>query len=326
MKKNLIIVGLLFCSLFFVGSISNARSLAETLGLTDIKRKAVLAKSLGLYPVFNYKKDGESTVTLSSTPPVTVQALIDAESLPAKAESTVPELETATVPVVKDSLVDIKIKHKEKVVKLIDPVTDKASGDYAMALWETIITSAKLYDDTISTAFDGNTKIEVTTNGFTYSTTFDQDPNLKFDTVKGTGKLVIKDQYWAGVTIKGPDGKVKTDVKLTISWKPGKIVIKQTLKGPRNLPFVASNTTTPDPKADQDGDIIVVVDCSIAITNGTTTYTWTRAASDATGKKKTKVKKKKIANPDPAWNSDISYFVLTQWDARLKKAILTKAP
>lgn len=324
MKKNPILAGLFLCSFLFVGVAINAQSLADTFKISSVKRKAVLAKQLGLYPVFTYKKDGGSFISLSTTPPPTVKALINAGNN--KITSVAP-LATVDAVTVKDSTVDITVKHKEKVAKLLDATTGKPSGDYATALWETFITGAKLYDDTISTAFDGNTKIEITTNGFTYNTTFDQDPKLKFDTVKGKGKAVIKDQYWTGVTTKGPDGKVKTDIKLTISWRPGKIIIKQTLKGPRNLAFVDSNTTTPDPKNNQDGDIAVSVDCAISITNNGVTYIWTRAASDATGKKKTKVQKKKIKDPTQLAlmaPKTISYFVLTKWDAKLKKAVLTR--
>ena len=307
MKKNGLTVGVLIACLIMVGMFSvQAESFVKAIGLDKVKRKAVLCKQLGLYPVFEYKKNRKSRLYVTPFAPVTAQAIANAAN---KTSTTaVSSLKKATT--VKDSTVDIQVKHIEKTVKLAD-------GNYATALWETITNNGKLYNVT-DTAYTGATKIEITSNGLTYTTTLDQGTDKsKFGT--DSGKCIIEDQYWPGVGTKGPDGKIKNDVKVTIVWKPGYVKAKFTLRGPRNLPFVSRNTTTADPVNNQDGTIWIWTDYSVAITNNDITETWVFGGDWSTGKKKTKVQKK-----PSLITGNLAYYVLTNWNTKLKKAVLTK--
>ena len=313
MKKNLIISCAVLLCLAAVGiPTSHADYLSEAIGLDKVKRKAVLCEKLGLYPVFTYRKDGKSSLTVTPFAPVTVQAIADAN---AKQQAGEAAVENATV---KPSTVDIQVKHKEKTVKL-------DSGEYATALWETIKNHGKLYDVT-DTAYTAATQFEITTNGFTYTFTLGDGVAEKSKFAATSGKCVLEDQYWTGVTNKGPDGKLKNDVKATVIWKDGTVKAKLTIKGPRNLAFVTDNTTTTDPADDTDGAIEVGVTYSIAITNNGTTETWVleppagSTTTPAPGKKKTKVQTKKTAlNAEGK-----ALYVLENWDCKLKKAELTK--
>lgn len=313
MKKSIIVIGVVLVSLFMANvPYSKAGSLKE-LGLDKIPRKASIARQLGLYPVFEHnKKSGNSRVYVTLTPPVCVKA---AEEAAAKKAAGIESAATT------GSTVDFKVKHTEKTVKIIDVNGD---NNYASALWEQVTTKSKIYD-VADTAFDGNLQIQVQCGATIYTTTLSQGDKSPWDDgvtpVTDTfekGKFQIKDQYWRGVTKNGPDGKTKDDVRLMMSWKPGKIQIIFILKGPRNLPFLSDNTNCTDPGNDQDGDISVTINTfSIALVKdsgaGATVGTWSITGVGIDGKKKTKVQKKKL--PD----GTIGYYVLVNYTGNLKK-------
>jgi len=311
MKKNSLIISVLIVCVTVIGMFSaQAESLVETIGLNKIKRKAVLCKQLGLYPVFTYKKDRKSSFYVTPFAPVTAQAIADMNAKQKNGE--LKGILFAKKAKIKPSTVDIQAKHQEKTVKL-------DSSEYATALWETIKNSAKLYDVT-DTAYTAATQFEITTNGLTYTFTLGDGVAKKTKFGTDSGRCTIEDQYWPGVTNKGPDGKIKNDVKATIIWKPGSVKAKLTLKGPRNLAFIANNTTTTDPTTSNDGSIDVTVNYSIAITNNGTTETWALGDTTSSGKKKTKVQSKKTSLN----TAGKALYVLVNWNSKLKKAELTK--
>lgn len=319
MKKNFTITGVVVACLMLAGvPYSKADSFMKSLGLDDVKRPGIVCRQLGLYPVFEYKKNGQSRFYVTPFAPACVKAADNLAKAKAAGIAAAPAVQDAATPPV--PTIDIKCIHKENTIKL-------DNGEYASAFWETLSSSAKLYTN-IDTNFDGNTQIQVQCGGITYTTTLGDgdtspwsDGTTPLTTAFEKGKSIIKSQYWTGVTNKGPDGKIKNDVTMTISWKPGLIQIKFTLKGPRNLPFVADNTNVTEPTNDQDGDITVtIVTFSIAITqNGSgTTTTWSLANEDSTGKKKTKVMIKKFPDGSSA------YYPLVNWSSALKKAQATE--
>jgi hypothetical protein len=328
-KQSIITAAILVCLL--IGSTPCTRagsvmqSLMQTLGIDKIPRKAVIARKLGLYPVFEHKKrTGKSRLYITPFAPVCVKA---ADKLAAqKAAGTVST--TTKAATVKVPIVDIQTKHQEKTVKIIDVNGNK---NYATAFWETIKTKSKIYDQTIDTNFDGNLQIQVQCGSTIYTTTLGEGDKSPWDDgvtpltdTFEKGKFIIKDQYWPGVTNKGPDGKIKTDVTLKMSWKPGLIQIQFNIKGPRNLPFLSDNTDCTSPVNQNDGDITVTINTfSIALVKdsgaGATVGTWSLSNIETPGKKKTKVQKKKIPDPLDPTAMSTGYYVLGNFNTKLKK-------
>jgi len=322
MKKKLLVFGSLVAVMTIMASLAFSYVSENRAALVMKHRGSIAAacKAMGLYPVFTYRKDGKSSFRITATEPASARALRLAQEAQSGALSAAPL--GATDPT---ATVTIIVKHVEKLFKLADGI------NYGPATFETLSGDTKIFDSTLNTNYTGNTKIEVTINGFTYETTFDQGFKTDFSE-PGKGYSVIQDMFWPT-----PDGK--NDVFCTIKWSPSKLNVKTKMKLPRNgdpddQQFIASNTTATytdedpwgpnssnNPKDIMDGDITVTVGYGLAIdinNDSNDDQVWALPGGQvASGKKKSKVAIKKVGDKK-------GYFILTNISATLKKAPLNR--
>jgi hypothetical protein len=318
MKKKGMLFAAALVALTVIGGVAFNYVQANQINLVKNNRRAVLAtcKTLGLYPVFSYRKGGKSSFYVTATEPASAKALRLAQEAAAAGDAPVGVTTRAIDPT---STVGVTISHKEKVVKQPDKV------NYSVVAFETITGDTKIFDSTVDNNLTGDTRIEVTMNGFTYDTTLDQGIKTKFDT-PGKGFSKIQDMFW-------PGSDTKDNVFCTVKWAPSKIDVKTKMKpsrmGEPGDEFIANEVTATytdsnlnsdaDPKNIQDGDITVTVAYGLAIDvddDSTADMTWALPGGQvAEGKKKTKVVKKK--NKD---SGEYEYYVTTNYSAKLKKA------
>ncbi len=324
MKRKLLVIATASMAMTIMAGLaySYVNENKAALAMRHRRSLAAACKAMGLHPVFTYRRDGKSSIRLTRQEPASARALRLASTAPAALGDALTPLRAAG-PI---ATVGITVKHTEKLIKLADKV------NYGPATFETITGDTKIVDDSVDTNFTGDTRIEVTMNGFTYETTLDQGIKTDFDD-PGKGFSKIQDMFWPAVDLKD-------NVFCTVKWSPGKIGVKTKMKLPRSgdpaEEFIANNTTTTytdsvpaeeggpnvntNPMLIQDGKITASVAYGLAIdieNDSTDDMTWALPGGQvATGKKKTKVVKKKVAG-------ELEYYVLTNFSASLKKAPLT---